>query len=154
CGLDGTCNGAGACRQYPSGTVCIPGTCDGASVTGINVCTGAGRCVPGSLKICVPFMCNQAPKDCASACTTSADCSQRQDCVSGSCGAKPKGAACTNDAECELGHCFDGVCCETTCKGACVSCNLVGHEGSCWSIAAGVADPRGICKDSGPALCG
>ncbi|HEY2901845.1 MAG TPA: hypothetical protein VGL59_14780 [Polyangia bacterium] len=154
CGQDGTCDGSGACRQYPAGTVCLAGTCDGAAVSGINVCNGSGRCVPGSLKICVPYSCNQAQKDCASACTTSADCSTGHACVNGSCGPKPKGAVCAKDDDCELGNCYDGVCCESSCKGACVSCNLVGHEGSCWPIATGLADPRGVCKDGGPASCG
>jgi len=154
CGLDGTCDGNGACRQYPAGTVCLAGTCDGAAVSGINVCTGNGRCLPGSLKICVPYTCNQAQKDCAAACTTSADCSTGHACVAGSCGAKPKGAVCTKDDDCEGKHCHDGVCCESSCQGACVSCNLVGHEGTCWPIAAGLADPRGVCKDSGAASCG
>ena len=27
CGLDGTCNGAGACRRHPAGTVCRPAAC-------------------------------------------------------------------------------------------------------------------------------
>src|SRR5262249_46847256 len=29
CGLDGTCDGAGACRKYSASTVCRAGTCDG-----------------------------------------------------------------------------------------------------------------------------
>ena len=154
CGLDGTCDGSGACRQYPTGTVCTPGSCNQAAVTGIKVCDGGGRCVPGSLKICVPYNCSQATKDCAAACTTSADCSNGHACVAGSCGPKPTGAVCTADSQCELGHCSDGICCESSCMGACVACNLVGHEGTCWPIAAGNLDPRKLCKDSGPASCG
>src|SRR5450432_909552 len=29
CGIDGTCDGQGACRKYVMGTVCKAGTCDG-----------------------------------------------------------------------------------------------------------------------------
>ena len=44
CGTDGTCDGQGACRKYVDGTVCQPGTCNGAAVTNIKTCDGAGTC--------------------------------------------------------------------------------------------------------------
>ena len=33
CGLDGMCNGAGACRFWASGTQCVAGTCVGSTLT-------------------------------------------------------------------------------------------------------------------------
>ena len=44
----------GHCRKYPAGTVCKPGTCDGAAVSDVNVCDGEGRCRPGPATICAP----------------------------------------------------------------------------------------------------
>src|SRR4029450_13886514 len=46
CGLDGTCDGSGACRQHVAGTVCKPGTCSNAAVVDINVCDGRGHGKP------------------------------------------------------------------------------------------------------------
>jgi hypothetical protein len=46
------------------------------------------------------------------------------------------------------------VCCNVACKGACVSCGLVGREGTCWPIDPGVPDPRKTCKDQGASSCG
>ena len=37
----------GSCRQYPAGIVCKPGTCQGAAVTGAEVCDGPGELPAG-----------------------------------------------------------------------------------------------------------
>src|SRR5581483_6478661 len=33
CGNDGTCDGSGACRRYPAGTICRQPTCSGSTLT-------------------------------------------------------------------------------------------------------------------------
>src|SRR5262249_33117661 len=38
CGTDGMCDGHGACREYPAGTPCAGGRCEGAAVTGSKIC--------------------------------------------------------------------------------------------------------------------
>ncbi|HEX4406600.1 MAG TPA: hypothetical protein VH560_17295, partial [Polyangia bacterium] len=154
CGLDGTCDGQGACRKYVQGTTCGKGTCSGAAVTGIQSCDGNGACMPGDAKICVPYTCDATTQDCAAKCTTSNDCASGHSCVNGSCGPKMKGISCATNDECESGFCTDGVCCSDQCKGACVSCNQTGRLGTCWPIDSGNPDPRGVCKDSGAASCG
>jgi MYXO-CTERM domain-containing protein len=63
---------------------------------------------------------------------------------------RPNGASCEADAFCESGHCADGVCCDSACDGACVSCVVKGSEGECKAIAAGT-DPDNEC--SGEAVC-
>jgi hypothetical protein len=153
CGLDGTCDGSGGCRKFVLGTICQPGTCSGASVTNANVCDGAGRCKPGPATICAPFNCDSASGTCVSVCHSDSDCVDGHSCVNGSCGPKPRAAVCTTDAECASGFCTDGVCCNVACKGACVSCNQTGREGTCWPIDAGRADPHGICHDQGASTC-
>jgi hypothetical protein len=154
CGLDGTCNGAGACRKFAEGTVCKAGACDGATVGGSFVCDGVGRCKPGPATVCAPFDCDPSTNKCFSACQQDADCSTGIKCVNGSCGPKPRGAVCAKGADCASGFCADGVCCNVACQGACSSCNSVGREGTCWPAAEGAVDPRGLCPNEGAASCG
>src|SRR5262249_43180587 len=53
CGRSGACDGAGACANYPLGTECRKGTCDGDGVVGASVCDGAGQCKPTTRRVCV-----------------------------------------------------------------------------------------------------
>jgi hypothetical protein len=154
CGLDGTCNGAGACRKYAPGSVCKAGECDGASVDDVDVCDSVGRCRPGPATVCAPFSCDGSTNKCFPSCKADSDCAPGIKCVAGSCGPKPRAAVCTKGADCASGFCSDGVCCNVACQGACVACNQVGREGTCWPIDQGVADPRNVCKDAGAASCG
>src|SRR5436190_6696083 len=55
CGLDGTCDGNGACRNYRANPMIKPATCDGDAVVGEYACDGAGHCKLGSTRICVPY---------------------------------------------------------------------------------------------------
>jgi hypothetical protein len=154
CGLDGTCNGAGACRKYVTGTVCTQGTCNGATVSGVDICDGAGRCKPGPSTSCVPFGCDTKTNACFPTCTSDTDCVSGVKCVAKSCGPKPGGAACTKGSDCASTFCADGVCCNVSCKAGCVSCNQPGREGTCWPVDANRVDPHGICHDEGQASCG
>ncbi|HSY41822.1 MAG TPA: hypothetical protein VLA79_19935, partial [Polyangia bacterium] len=43
CGLNGFCDGAGACQNF-LGNTCVGGTCNGDSVLGAFACDGAGAC--------------------------------------------------------------------------------------------------------------
>lgn len=47
------------------------------------------------------------------------------------------GLGCTSNGQCTTGACVNGVCCDTACNGGCGACNLSGHVGTCWSVAAG-----------------
>jgi hypothetical protein len=154
CGLDGKCDGLGGCSKYPVNTVCRAGTCDGDAVIGANVCDGLGQCKPGATRLCVPFSCNASTGACNTTCTSNSQCVSGIQCVVGSCGPRPKGAACQNGSDCASAFCADGVCCNVACSGACISCNLIGHEGTCWPLEADVVDTRRICVDMGPSTCG
>jgi hypothetical protein len=154
CGLDGTCNGAGACRKFSPGTVCKPGACDGAAVNSVNVCDSAGRCKPGPATVCAPFNCEAASNKCFASCKADSDCVSGVKCVSGSCGPKPRAAVCAKNTDCASGFCSDGLCCNVACKGACVACNQVGREGTCWPSDPGLPDPRNVCQDQGAPTCG
>ncbi len=154
CGLDGTCNGNGACRSYVSGTVCQAGTCDGASVGGIRVCDGSGNCTPGPATICAPFNCDAKTNSCVLTCSSDADCAPNVKCVNGSCGKRPAGGLCTAANECASGFCADGVCCNVACTGPCVSCNQSGRVGTCWPTVMGVSDPHKLCTTTDQSTCG
>jgi hypothetical protein len=154
CGWDGTCDGAGACRRYPAGTLCSSGTCDGDAVVGARSCDGAGRCRPGPAVICAPYSCNPATGACYETCTQSNQCVAGQQCVSSSCGKKMKGATCNANTDCASGFCADHVCCNVACQGGCLSCSLPGRLGTCWPVDPGVPDPRAVCRDQGATSCG
>jgi len=154
CGLDGTCDGSGSCRNHVAGTICKAGSCSAGAVVDVNVCDGSGRCKAGPATICAPFNCDASTNACVVTCKSSTDCASGVQCVNGSCGPKPPGAVCTKNNDCASGFCADGVCCNVACRGPCVSCNLVGRVGSCWPVDTGTTDPHAICKDKGPAGCG
>ena len=154
CGFDGKCDGAGGCRKYPVNTMCKPGMCDGDAVVGSNACDGNGQCKPGSTHICVPFSCNAATGSCVAVCTSNSQCVSGHQCKDGSCGLLMIGAICQRNDQCASNFCADGVCCNVACQGPCLSCNLMGREGTCWPVDADQPDPRGICRDMGRSTCG
>src|SRR5450432_426641 len=153
CQLDGTCDGRGKCRNYESGTVCMPGACNSDAITGTFVCDGAGNCLMGPSTTCAPYSCAAGSHLCDSTCNTDADCVSGRRCTNGSCGPKANGALCPmGNAECASGFCADGVCCNTACTGPCLSCNLVGKQGSCTPISAGKGHP--LCALQSASTCG
>ena len=154
CGLDGTCDGMGGCRTYELGTVCQAGTCNGAAVGGIRVCDGAGSCTSGPSIICAPFNCDSKSNACVVTCASDSDCAPNTKCVAGSCGLKPNGAACTMQSQCASGHCADGVCCNSSCTGPCVSCNQNGRIGTCEPTALNATDPHKVCTQAAKSTCG
>ena len=152
CGLDGKCDGAGACRKYPDGSICAAGACQGSAVIGAKICNG-GSCVAGPATACSPYACDSATGRCFASCTLAAQCDGRG-CTAGSCGQKPLGATCSNGTECVSGSCADGVCCNLACNGPCVSCNQVGRMGECSPVSAGNPDPHSQCKVEAASTCG
>jgi hypothetical protein len=68
-------------------------------------------------------------------------------------GALPKslGVACQSSAECALGHCVDGVCCDRDCGGSCEACSGAGvtTPGTCTFIS-GAARHLPSCTGTGP----
>ena len=64
--------------------------------------------------------------------------------------ARPLGAACAGDGQCESGTCADGVCCKSSCVGPCRSCNQPSTSGTCTGYTAGT-DPEIEC--TGGATC-
>jgi hypothetical protein len=111
CGTDGTCDGAGACRLSPPGTLCAPATCAGSVLTQARTCNGAGACQPGTAVSCAPFTC-QAPQGCRTSCATSADCVPGTFCAPGAL-CQPQrgpGQACAANEWCISQSCVAGLC--------------------------------------------
>jgi hypothetical protein len=157
CGLDGFCDGAGACRNYGPTVTCQGGTCQNNSVVGAYACDGMGSCKPGvTLMFCLPYRCDATSGTCFEDCTDQSQCDSQHSCdfQTASCGKAGPGESCKNDDGCISGHCADGVCCNIACQGACVACNLPGRLGTCMPVDSGKPDPRAVCRDQGAASCG
>jgi hypothetical protein len=116
CGLDGECNGAGACRKWAAGTECGVGSCQNGNAVFADTCDGNGLCVDGGSGSCGFYRCADATR-CADSCTTHATCIPSGYCAAdGSC--QPdlgEGASCQDvvyagqidDAACMGQYCFD-----------------------------------------------
>jgi hypothetical protein len=130
CGLDGTCDGAGACHRYVAGTVCAYPSCSGAILFTAQTCDGAGTCQPPGVSICVPYACDASRGACNTTCASPSDCAPGQPCNNGICGAPPP-ETCRSDAECASGFCTENVCCASRCDNPCFSCAVKGSIGTC-----------------------
>ena len=76
-----------------------------------------------------------------------------------------EGCTAATASNCASGFCVDGVCCATaSCSGACQSCSVAGHEGTCSRAAPGTdiaascpdgqaCDSNGSCKAKNGAAC-
>ncbi len=151
CGRDGTCDGAGQCRHYPSGTICKAASCTGATLTAASRC-GADGCASVDGQPCNPYQCGPTSV-CLTTCTADKDCVAPNTCNAGRCGKKPLGDKCAADADCNSAHCAQGVCCGTTCTAMCSSCAVAGSEGRCTLVPTGL-DPLNQCTRDDPMTCG
>jgi MYXO-CTERM domain-containing protein len=76
-----------------------------------------------------------------------------------------EGCTAATVSNCASGFCVEGVCCEkASCSGACQSCSVAGHEGTCMLAAAGTeiagscadgqaCDGNGSCKSKNGVTC-
>ncbi len=154
CGMDGTCDGQGACRLHAAASLCMEPRCASAdTLTLASTCDGTGICSVGAGQSCSPFACAEGA--CKTSCASDADCAAGFNCVRGSCGRRPLGASCTAQSDCASGNCVDGVCCNApSCDGPCMACNVPGSSGSCHAITAGAAPPNGGCTAELADTCG
>ena len=154
CGNDGTCNGAGACRQHIAGTVCGPAACTGSTLTSARTCDGAGLCRPGTRPGAIRSVVRDGRRV-QHHLLHERRLPSPSTCVSMSCGKKPNGATCAIATECNSGVCAQGVCCSTACAGTCKSCALSGSAGTCANVPAGqTPTPATQCVDGGATACG
>jgi MYXO-CTERM domain-containing protein len=152
CGYNGECNGAGACRNVPSGTSCGDTKCVGNSVQGQR-CDGAGACVNNDgTTACSPYVCRDVngAEQCTNPCAADDDCQDGYYCVEQSCKKKlANGATCDTSGICSSGFCVDGVCCDTSCNGQCAACDNAGSEGICSAVKGEPHGNRTKCDHAG-----
>ena len=155
CGTNGMCDGSGACQKYPVGYTCGSGTCVLGSYTPAPACNASGQCVAPASISCNPYVCNG--QVCYDTCTSdNSQCAPPRICdtTKASCGPKPLGAQCGAGTDCQSGNCAQGVCCNATCTGACMACNLPATLGYCTAVADGAPDPQGLCPVTAQSSCG
>ncbi len=116
CGLDGACDGFGACRKWPQGTPCGTASCNAGTEVRADTCDGQGECVDGGVFQCAPYRCADA-EHCAQSCQAHSVCVTQAYCSnSGTC--EPDlgdGSSCDgvvypgllDDSACMGGYCFD-----------------------------------------------
>lgn len=56
------------------------------------------------------------------------------------------GDGCTAGDECPTGHCVDGFCCDSSCDGSCVACDLPGNEGVCSLVTGAPRTDHTACE--------
>lgn len=97
CGTDGACDGAGACRLWPNGTLCGASSCSEGLLQLADRCDGQGRCTDGGSQSCGLFRCADA-SSCAASCISHSQCVLQAFCdSSGKCSADlGDGASCEN----------------------------------------------------------
>ncbi|HEY0715555.1 MAG TPA: PA14 domain-containing protein [Polyangia bacterium] len=84
CGLDGFCNGSGACRFYVMGTSCALASCSNGSFTPARTCNGSGTCSGPASVSCGKYQCGSA--SCRTTCRSNAECAGAMVCGGGACG--------------------------------------------------------------------
>jgi hypothetical protein len=130
----GAAGGNGGC-----GASCIPCAVDAD-------CSPGHVCEPETLH-CVTELCLDGFK---TGSETDADCGG-PDCLP--CGI---GRTCASAADCESGHCVEGVCCDAPCDGVCASCLAslnFAVDGLCMPVG-GALDPRDECEPDAASCAG
>jgi hypothetical protein len=84
CRQDGTCDGAGACRLYPAGTVCANASCNGQLRIKPKTCDGMGTCQDNGITDCDPYVCDPSSGTCFTSCNDREQCCCKN-CINNSC---------------------------------------------------------------------
>jgi hypothetical protein len=162
CGLDGTCDGNGACRYPPSGAKCADDSCAGSTLT-TSTCNSSHTCSQSN-NVCPNSLACASATACATGCTTDAQCVSGYYCASGTCTQKlAPGSVCSSAtaSQCSSGFCVDGHCCGAQSCGSCKACT--GAGGTCVAVTSAedpdtctgtsTCDAAGVCKKKTGQTC-
>lgn len=131
CGLDGLCDGDGACRYPGSSTVCAAASCVDGQLTAASQCSGDGNCEAPTATSCGDYACANG-SSCRTSCSSNSHCSSTTYCQSSSCvDREDAGHLCSAAAECQSGTC-SGRCCASGTPCNCPqpsSANLIRNPG-------------------------
>ncbi|UQA55702.1 hypothetical protein [Polyangium aurulentum] len=160
----GVCDEAGACVECLVSADCESGfTCAEKECFSCNDSTKNGTetdvdCGGGGCKKCPEGKACNVAADCEyDACNPDKKCGGCNDgiengaetdvdCGGGTCKDCGDGKACKNEDDCTSFDCYDGVCCNVDCDGACVACNLPGKVGQCSPIPMYTDDTMPACS--------
>jgi len=113
CGQDGTCDGAGACRNQASSISCGAVSCTGqGSYTPLGHCDGAGSCLPGTAGPCLNNMLCASSTTCTTTCTanSTAGCPLGYMCAGSGTSCALATIKCGSTASCPVAN-GGGECC-------------------------------------------
>ncbi len=149
CGLDGKCDGNGACRYTTAGTSCAADSCSISTLT-TKACDSTHACSVSKNGACPGLLTCGSATACKTSCTAESDCTSGNYCASGTCTPKlGNGATCTISNQCPSGNtCVEGVCCNTACGTACHSC-LASKTGGTNGTCAAMTDATTCGSGSG-----
>jgi hypothetical protein len=85
CGNDGQCDGSGACRNWPSGSVCARAICFQGEVVDARQCDGKGSCAPAVVRNCGNYSCDPSTVTCFTSCVNRLQCAPGKKCHKGAC---------------------------------------------------------------------
>ncbi len=149
------CTACGSC-QYCSGGYCYnycAGTDTSCGCTTCTNCNSSDGCYSGYYRnyYCSGTSCTYS-SSCTESCCDAYYGNTNAYCSGGTCySCKSNSQTCSAGSECCSGYCVDGVCCNSSCIGTCVSCNLAGGVGTCSYVPSG-QDPSEECYGTG--TCG
>jgi hypothetical protein len=136
CGNNGSCDGAGACQNYPAGTSCGNQVCSTSAnnYTGPKTCNGNGACVTPTVVSCAPYKCaGNGNFACTTTCSADTGCATSPaSYCNGSNQCKNKVAAGGTCVGGGSGHdCISGSCGgnNTCCSAACLTAGTCGSTG-------------------------
>jgi len=132
----------------PEGTSCGEASCVGGWLTTGASCSSRGACTTDVPTRCAGGYCED-PTRCATTCAGdgcpgASFCAPSRICEL----LRANASSCGGDAECESGHCVDGICCGDACAEPCESCVVPGSIGTC-AIVPAMTDPDGECGPLG-----
>ncbi|MCB9788163.1 MAG: lamin tail domain-containing protein [Deltaproteobacteria bacterium] len=153
CGLDGQCDGNGACDYWGTSAVVTPASCTAGVLTLADYCDGAGSVADGGTQSCTPYICASGTA-CGTTCSSHAQCATGYFCDFNDL----DGDGRTNDCvakrldgqQCNLGAPFE--CANGTCNNGGICCAGGGdcctNSNNCQHLAVAPT-----CSSSAPGGC-